>query len=165
MTKEEIARLRALLAKATPGPWESAAAKQGNRDGTITTVEMFVRREGGDVSIAAEVLDPETCKPSEANADLIAAAVNALPGLLAAAERGLDDGLVSRSSLDFGPERIDGSRVAYAVDGRRYDLCPSQARPPMWFWSTEGAGVVHAATAGQAIEAARAHDWARRGAK
>lgn len=43
---------------------------------------MFVRRPDDDVAIAADVLDPDTGGPSDANACLIAAA----PDLLAALE-------------------------------------------------------------------------------
>ena len=65
--------------KHTPGPWEVADA--GGYEGfKYQLEEYFVRRPEDDVAIASEVLDPDTCKPSEANARLIAAA----PDLLAA---------------------------------------------------------------------------------
>lgn len=60
-------------AKHTPGPWEFDEAGVG-KNGDFVVTEYFVRREGDDVAIANDILDPETLKASEANARLIAAA-------------------------------------------------------------------------------------------
>ena len=68
-----IAKLRELLAAATPGPWR----KDGYKDiwsGTDRETRQFL----GAMACACE-----TC---ETNAALIVAAVNALPALLAVAE-------------------------------------------------------------------------------
>ena len=92
------------------------------------------------------------------DSELLFAAVNALPALLDAAERGLDDGLV------FGPW-FEGERHAVAADGGRYTI----AAAPEGFYFTAPphnepcpceSGT--RATESEAIEAARAHDRARR---
>lgn len=63
----------------TPGPWETASSGVGNA-GKFELTEWFVRVPESDVSIAADIIDPDTEKPSEENASLISAA----PDLLAA---------------------------------------------------------------------------------
>jgi len=82
MTTEE---LRRLLQAATPGPWQAEFASS-HVGGKSEITEWFVRRDGDDVAIAADIIDPHDDQPSKANAALIAAAVNALPALLAVAE-------------------------------------------------------------------------------
>lgn len=67
------------MSKHTPGPWYHDFAS-GMKNGNAALIEYFVRRDGDSVSIAADIVDPDTCNPSEANARLIAAA----PDLLAA---------------------------------------------------------------------------------
>jgi hypothetical protein len=74
MTTHSLAHLRALLAKATPGPWRFHApingvtAKRGKFD--VVYAQPY---EGGGLS-------------RHEDGELIAAAVNALPGLLARLE-------------------------------------------------------------------------------
>jgi hypothetical protein len=58
--------------KATPGPWEAAHASIGLPGGSVAVSEWFVRRPNDCVAIAADICDPETGIPSEANARLIA---------------------------------------------------------------------------------------------
>ena len=90
--------------KHTPGPWEIADA--GGYEGfKYQLEEYFVRRPEDDVAIASEVLDPDTCKPSEANARLIAAA----PDLLAACQEFL---AAERIADEFG---IDDNRTIEAL--------------------------------------------------
>ena len=62
--------------KHTPGPWEAAAAS-----GYGSPRTLFIRRVEDDVSIADNIIDPETDKPSEANARLLAAAPDLLEAL------------------------------------------------------------------------------------
>jgi hypothetical protein len=64
----------------TPGPWEHDFAS-GIRDGHAALIEYFVRRYGDDVAIAADIVNPDTGTPSEANARLIAAAPELLEAL------------------------------------------------------------------------------------
>jgi hypothetical protein len=66
--------------KHTPGPWYHDFAS-GMKNGNPQVVEYFVRRDGDNVSIAADIVDPEKCVPSEANARLIAAAPDLLEAL------------------------------------------------------------------------------------
>lgn len=61
------------MSKHTPGPWYHDFAS-GMKNGNAALIEYFVRRDGDSVSIAADIVDPDTCNPSEANARLIAAA-------------------------------------------------------------------------------------------
>jgi len=96
-TKAERERLRVLLAAATPGPW-------GTDDGNIFSRPLSDEREavimrrmaGEDVAHPDEDLDeplgfvakcPQTCPNFDADEAIIAAAVNALPGLLDALDR------------------------------------------------------------------------------
>jgi hypothetical protein len=57
----------------TPGAWEYAEAGSG-QGGQFVITEWFVRRPEDDVSIAADIIDPATDAPSQANAALIAEA-------------------------------------------------------------------------------------------
>lgn len=66
----------------TPGPWDFDFVS-GMKDGYATLLWYFVKRDGDNVSIAADIVDPITCKPSEANARLIAAAPELLEALQA----------------------------------------------------------------------------------
>lgn len=61
----------------TSGPWEVDEAHSG-KGGKLILAEVFVRRPGDDVSIAADIVDPETGEPSHANARLISAAPDLL---------------------------------------------------------------------------------------
>lgn len=67
--------------KHTPAPWEVSCGGHGSRS-VVVIDEYFVlnRAVADDVAIAADIIDPATGMPSEANARLIAAA----PELLAA---------------------------------------------------------------------------------
>ena len=67
-------------AKHTQGPWQVAEAGSW-KDGIRTSKEYFVRRPDDDVAIASEILNPEDSTPSEANANLIAAAPDMLEAL------------------------------------------------------------------------------------
>ena len=79
------------MSKHTPGPWEVSHGGHGSPRGFVID-EYFVlnRTVADDVAIAADIVDPATQMPSEANARLIAAA----PDLLEVLER-----IVASSSL------------------------------------------------------------------
>lgn len=97
MTPEQIAELEALVAKATPGPWEvyeqTIAASTPERRADNAKAEMLLQ-----VQMTTEMVDhiyllsagdkcPATtgCGPtSAANADLIVTLVNNLPAILTA---------------------------------------------------------------------------------
>lgn len=81
MTPEQIKGLRALFAKATPGPWwpvnhdietTKFADAKGDSLGMLMHTHLLGRRHQGE---------------AEANRDLIVATINALPALLDLAER------------------------------------------------------------------------------
>ena len=76
MTPQQLTDLRKLLAEATPGPWNDTGIKRD--DGLLGWV--ITGDDGNDVCQTIE-----TYKTT--NAALIAAAVNALPALLDAADR------------------------------------------------------------------------------
>ena len=108
----EVERLRALLAEATPGPWRTSVGRRGaaalaaERPGLLLA-EVFTH---GDYIFAER----------HQNADLIAAAVNALPALLDVAEaaRRLRDDLKHQQlrwvsdeydQLNVALDRLDGT--------------------------------------------------------
>lgn len=112
------------------------------------------------LEIAAGIIAGWAANPNVSGTNEEAAAVSLAlaDALLAAAERGLDDGLV------FGPW-FEGERHAVAADGGRYTI----AAAPEGFYFTSPphnepcpceSGT--RATESEAIEAARAHDRARR---
>ncbi len=70
MNTEELKRL---AEAATPGPWEYDHGCIAE-NGMAIISEYFVRLEDDDVSIAAGISDPKTCRPSKSNAAYIAAA-------------------------------------------------------------------------------------------
>jgi len=57
----------------TQQSWEHADAGSYSH-GRYQIDEYFVRLPGDDVAIASDIIDPDTCQPSEAAARLIAAA-------------------------------------------------------------------------------------------
>jgi hypothetical protein len=86
MTQEQVDEIKARVDAATPGPWLSRTSSNWV-DGKRTTTEYFVMREDDDVAVCADCVDPNTSKPSEANADFIAYAREDIPALLAEVER------------------------------------------------------------------------------
>jgi hypothetical protein len=94
--------------KWTKGPWKTAfGACYGTKGETLT--EWFVRRPSDDVAICAEVRNPDTAEPSEANAALIAAA----PDLYAALAR-----LLATSALMEPREYTEAASAARAALAR-----------------------------------------------
>jgi len=67
----------------TPGPWEVAHGGTA-KNGKFEITEYFVRKPDDDVSIAADIIDPKTGEPSEANARRICQCVNNFDELLGA---------------------------------------------------------------------------------
>lgn len=103
MSAVDVTALRGLLADATPGPWQAvegdlegkdaaayAATLLGNRDKDGTAGRLFLTLADNtvDPELGAQVVPALTGNGprSEANALLIAAAINALPALLDAIE-------------------------------------------------------------------------------
>ena len=71
------------MSKHTPGRWIVRHASYG-RNGCVIMDELYVARDGDNMSIAADISDPETGEFSMANARLIAAAPDLLDALIAA---------------------------------------------------------------------------------
>jgi hypothetical protein len=69
--------------KHTYGDWQAERGESGGY------AEWFIRRDGDAVAIASDITDPETGQPSEANAQLIAAAPELLEELEAIANTDL----------------------------------------------------------------------------
>ena len=88
---DTIAELRALLAKATPGPWQHYDEVFRSQFSRRRVTE--IQRSDYKAIIAWSGFDglPDvTARKKNANAALIVAAVNALPDLLTAAARGVE---------------------------------------------------------------------------
>jgi len=66
--------------KFTPGPWVHSTAGYGRGDIFIVD-ECFVAKDGDDVALCENIIDPNTGDPSEANARLIEAAPDLLEAL------------------------------------------------------------------------------------
>lgn len=77
-------------AKHTPAPWQVSHGGHGSPAGFVID-EYFVlsRSVADDVAIAADIVDPATGIPSEANARLIAAAPELLDALVEATACGM----------------------------------------------------------------------------
>jgi len=88
----------------TPGPWVTNTAGSAKRGEPFKIAEIYVYAPDtqDDTAICADVIDPVTQEPSEANAALIAAA----PDLLAALQALVD--------MDVSYQR--GPKVQQAVD-------------------------------------------------
>lgn len=134
MTRDDLNRLRALL-----GDRERAHGR------------LPVLKTGREV----DGVETEHFRFNRAAADFRRALIENAPALLDAAERGLDDG------LRFVP--IAGEQMslrAMATDGAIYEAWWFGAS---WRWRQMGSpDALAAATESEAIEAARAHDRARR---
>ncbi len=72
-----------MSSKHTAGPWEVSHGGHGSPHGFVID-EYYVlnRTVADDVAIAADIVDPATQMPSEANARLIAAAPELLEALI-----------------------------------------------------------------------------------
>ena len=95
--KISLSALRELEEKATPGPWGTSGPKVETQHGWKYEREfrpgynaMEVTCEDGAGVVCAAETD-KSCTPHRADAELIAAARNALPALLAIAEAAIED--------------------------------------------------------------------------
>jgi nucleoside phosphorylase len=74
--------------KHTPGPWKvntAGSAKRGQAF-EITEIYVYAPHVQDDTAICADIIDPVTQKPSNANAHLIAAAPELLDALMQIAD-------------------------------------------------------------------------------
>lgn len=153
-TAIDVAALRALLAKATPGKWEATGRAIDRADAPFT-------------EIAVDRCDADWCGNSSGiersdDAALIAAAVNALPALLDAVE--------GAGGLVFGPPGARWERALSPGFDAIYTIGASSHGDGRWAWGCESLSEAAAwevscivvDTRDAAIESARAHDRARR---
>ena len=72
------------MSKYTPGPWaiNTAGSAKAGQPFKVTEIYVYAPDTQDDVAICADVIDPVTQAPSEANARLIAAAPCLLEALL-----------------------------------------------------------------------------------
>ena len=106
LSPEEVAELRELLAKATPGPWRQCGAARGG-----CQCCMVWTQDSGSAYVAQAISnDPEAPSPdletAKANAALIAESRNALPRLLAAVEENAHYRGAIRSAFDAAGIRV-----------------------------------------------------------
>lgn len=94
-----------MIENVTPGKWIVRHAGHGDRSGGFVISEYTVMRYGDDVAIASDIVDPESNKPSKANANLISAAKE----LGEAAQLGYELSMYAASSrLTNTPEFLEG---------------------------------------------------------
>lgn len=79
-----------MSAQHTPGPWVVNTAGTGDSKGRIVIDEIYVYAPDSgadDVAVAADIVNPLTGQPSEANARLIAAAPDLIASLQEARQK------------------------------------------------------------------------------
>jgi len=113
LTPERIAELRALLAKATPGPWRLYANKLRPQFG-IRIVEIQGPREPAVVKWGGFDESERSYAGHKSNASLIVAAINSLPDLLDAAERLGKVGSAGDMFASTMPTTVDLAAANYA---------------------------------------------------
>ena len=113
-----VKALRALLDKATPGPWRIYTDPKGRTFGTLYVLDPMVK-PGDGCAIASDICDSDG-RSSRENAALIVAAVNALPALLALAEavRELAGPIAMLAEHGDIAERDAARRVTAILDGK-----------------------------------------------
>ena len=130
-TPETIAELKRLMAEATPRPWYRTGPLDEEETGVAGGVRMGLLSEpDGDEAKQTDLIDD----PKESDYDLIAAAVNSLPDLLAdleAAQRRLDHEAVMATryaneagalegQLDYSRKREQVLREALQLISQRH---------------------------------------------
>lgn len=119
MKPDEIARLRELLGKATPGPWEMHDC--------INYGDHYLNMTGGGScnSICSNDRYGDNETPADNDMRLIAAAVNALPALLALAEAVM--GAATGEVVEVGNDEEGQPRVL--IHSTREELMRGPALP------------------------------------
>ena len=119
MKKIDIERLRKLLTEKTPGTWHVVETPWGDGDWiTAGNADPHGGRAVADCRMVDD-FDEDTVDHSHADAELVAAAINALPELLAVYEAacGLREALYDRACDRYrDPEVV---AVLHAVDAAR----------------------------------------------
>lgn len=119
ITPEEIARLRALEAKATPGPWECANL------GPARNIPAVIQREDDDwvpVAYFSDERGDGLAAEPEHDGNLIVTARNALPDLLDEVERlnAYDRALSAVMPAVLAKQKIERERDAELAELRAY---------------------------------------------
>lgn len=127
---------KALEMGPTPGPWSINTAGRGV-SGKIVVDEIYIYNPAvaDDVAIAADIIDPETGEPSEANARLIAACdPSTIHALLAERDDLLENGNQAirwaPSSANWSNElkRLFGDDARLGIDALESQLRNAQAK-------------------------------------
>jgi hypothetical protein len=141
--------LRALLAAATPGPWtarrlgvygrqdwrEIAAANRSKYNDTVAKVYRDGATDGDQELLAGTSMTVGKYEREQDNAALIAAAVNALPGLLDALDAAEADAQTLREALEVAhgycvPSYSEGHPDDVARDQKVLDMVNAALRGP-----------------------------------
>lgn len=133
-TPEERAKLRELLAKATPGEWRTGGQRKITRE--------LDAGSGGDAwSCFAKfynVVDGEPDAAGQANAELTVALHNAAPFLLAAA----DENVRLREALEkvsnYSTNKASEFEADFAKQYAEHDACPSCQEAKKRSWPPSG---------------------------
>ena len=120
---ENEAELRALLAKATPGPW-AIERQELDADFSDEDQEQAFPERVGPLWLAPGMSGDEPPQ-IEADVALVVAAVNALPSLLASDAAELYDSRAAWSERTFGP----GDKYAGVVEHIRRELAEIERNP------------------------------------
>ena len=130
MKREDVVRLRELLAKATPGPWRvKTTGNIGNQIEAQSGLRSWERDDGmrsvcGFQYCGSSQNYYEQKEVTAATGELIAEAVNALPALLALAETVMD----APESGVVLYERVAGSPDCYAMVNAPVELAGQRVR-------------------------------------
>ncbi len=114
MTDIPVARLRELLAKATPGPWE-AQEPSVEEDPGVTIVGAPLEGLVGATLLWPTEIDAKDTARAEANAALIVEAINALPTLL--------DALSQPAEAELAEGELLPSRIVSVSVFSMYESC------------------------------------------
>jgi len=159
---------RELLHGATEGPWEVGVASSWQGSVRVES-EMYVRRPGDNVALAAQVIDPRTEEISESNARLLAAAPDLAHTVVAqAAEierlRAIIEG---RTTPPTDAEIRDAARagltvILHAIDSRTGRIVDLRTRdvPLVSVWATHHAEGLFASAVWRLVDANdRPREW------
>lgn len=154
MTLEEIKRLRALLAEATSGPWRMDTKDRIGENWLIGSIIACGEGENEQGFFSDYIVTTDNIRASEldgegarADAELIAAARNALPALLDLAEEGLRAREAREAPLqELARRKAADSKTSLCVNCRHWHggrsdiegMCTEDARCTVsskWDWS------------------------------
>ncbi|WP_133306462.1 hypothetical protein [Pseudomonas sp. LS-2] len=124
----------------TKGRLEHSSAGHGWTGKGLIIDEYFIRRPEDDVALAADVIDPETGKPSEENARRLVACWNACEGIPTDA---LEKGRISSDAFQLKESRGDAAEqhceelLIALIESRDVISTALKTGAPDWFDSDE----------------------------